>query len=126
MKIVKYSTALIVVFLFFAGYAAFSQQADKSRSAGPELNTYLIERDIPDVGKFTPEQLKGISQKSCSVIKELGPDIIWLQSYVTASKLYCVYKAKDEKIIREHGSKGGFPITSITMISGIISPETAK
>ncbi|MEP7141236.1 MAG: DUF4242 domain-containing protein [Ferruginibacter sp.] len=90
------------------------------------MNASLIEREIPDAGKFTPGQIKGISQKSCAVIKELGPGIVWLQSYVTANKIYWLYKAKDEKIIREHASKGGSPVTSITMISGIISPETAK
>ena len=89
------------------------------------MNTYLIERDIPNAGQFTAEDLKGISQKSCSVLTEMGPDIQWLQSYVTGNKIFCVYKAENEELIREHGTKGGFPVTQITEISSTISPATA-
>ncbi|MBK7374106.1 MAG: DUF4242 domain-containing protein [Ferruginibacter sp.] len=90
------------------------------------MKTYLIEREIPDAGKFTAEQLKGISQKSCSVLTEMGPDIQWLQSYVTGNKIYCIYKAKNAELIKEHAKKGGFPANTIVEVGTIISPATAK
>ncbi|MDE3184247.1 MAG: DUF4242 domain-containing protein [Bacteroidota bacterium] len=90
------------------------------------MKTYLIERDIPGAGKFTPEQLKAISQKSCSVLKEMGPDIEWIQSYVTGDKIFCVYKAENEDLIREHAKKGGFPANKITEVVTGISPATAE
>ena len=90
------------------------------------MKTYLIERDIPGAGKLTPEQLKAISQKSCSVLQHMGPQIEWLQSYVTGDKIFCVYKAENEALIREHAKEGGFPANVITEISTTISPATAK
>ena len=90
------------------------------------MKTYLIERDIPGAGKLTPEQLKSISQKSCSVLKEMGPQIEWIQSYVTGDKIFCVYKAENEELIREHAKKGGFPANKITEVSTGISPATAE
>jgi uncharacterized protein DUF4242 len=90
------------------------------------MKTYIIERDIPDAGKLTPDQLKAISQKSCSVLKEMGPRIQWIQSYVTGDKIFCIYKAENEDLIREHATKGGFPANSITEISSVISPATAN
>ena len=89
------------------------------------MKTYLIERDIPGAGKLTPDQLKAISQKSCSVLKEMGPQIQWVQSYVTDDKIYCVYKAESEELIKEHATKGGFPANSIMEIGSVISPATA-
>ena len=90
------------------------------------MKTYLIEREIPNAGLLTPEQLKGVSQKSCSVLTELGPSIQWVHSYVTGNKIYCIYKAENEEIIREHAKKGGFPANSIVEVGSIISPDTAK
>ncbi len=90
------------------------------------MKSYVIEREIPEAGKFTPEQLKGISQKSCSVLKELGPKIEWVHSYVTKNKIFCIYKAENEEIIREHAKKGGFPVNNITEIATVISPATAN
>ena len=87
---------------------------------------YVIEREIPGAGDLTPDQLKGISQTSCGVLNKLGPSIQWVQSYVTDDKIFCVYKAKNEELIREHGAKGGFPVTKITQISSVISPATAN
>jgi len=89
------------------------------------MKTYLIERDIPGAGKLTPEQLKTISQTSCTVLKEMGPKIEWIQSYVTGDKIFCVYKAESEELIREHAKKGGFPANVITEIGTVISPATA-
>ena len=90
------------------------------------MKTFLIERDIPGAGNFTPGDVKGISQKSCTVLKEMGPDIKWLQSYVLDNKIYCVYQAQNENLIKEHAKKGVFPITKISEISNTISPATAE
>lgn len=89
------------------------------------MKTYLIEREIPDAGKLTAEQLKGISQKSCSVLREMGPGIKWIQSYVTGNKIYCIYQAENEDLIREHAKKGGFPANKIVEVNTEISPATA-
>ena len=89
------------------------------------MKTYLIERHLPGAGKFTPEELKAISKTSCDVLDEMGPKIQWLHSYVTGDKIYCIYMAQNEALIREHGIKGGFPVTAITEISSTISPATA-
>lgn len=87
---------------------------------------YIIERDIPNAGALTTEQLQGISQKSCSVLRAMGPQIQWLQSYVTGDKIYCVYIAPDEASIREHAEKGGFPANRISEVKTIIDPTTAE
>lgn len=90
------------------------------------MKTFVIEREIPGAGKLTPEQLKGISQTSCGILKEMGPQIEWIHSYVTGDKLFCIYKAKNEDLIREHARKGGFPANKITEVATIISPATAE
>lgn len=87
---------------------------------------YVIEREIPGVGKFTAEQLKGASQTSCGVLNELGPQIQWVQSYVTTDKIYCIYNAPNEEILLEHAKKSGFPANSISKVSTIIDPTTAE
>jgi hypothetical protein len=121
---------MIIAILLFTGYASMAQNTNgtsiSSTKNATEMKTYLIEREIPEAGKFTPEQLKGISQKSCSVLTEMGPKIQWLQSYVTGNKIYCIYKAENEELIREHAKKGGFPANTIVEISSVISPATAK
>lgn len=86
---------------------------------------YIIEREIPAAGALTPEQLQGISQKSCSVLQKLGPQIQWVQSYVTGDKVYCVYIAPNEEIIREHARQGGFPANRISEVRTMIDPTTA-
>jgi hypothetical protein len=87
---------------------------------------YVIEREIPGVGGSTTEQLKNISQTSCSVLSKLGPQIQWVQSYVTTDKIYCVYNAPNEAMVREHARLGGFPANSVSMVSVIIDPVTAE
>ena len=87
---------------------------------------FVIERHIPGVGKLTPEQLKGISQTSCGVLRKMGPEIQWVHSYVTADKIYCVYIAADEKMVREHAERGGFPANSVSEVAAIIDPTTAE
>lgn len=87
---------------------------------------YIIERDIPGAGALTGDQLKGVSQASCGVLQKLGTKIQWLQSYVTGDKIYCVYIAPDEALIREHARQGGFPANRISEIKEIIDPTTAE
>ena len=87
---------------------------------------YVIERELPGAGNLSPEGLKGISQKSCSVLRELGPEINWIHSYVTDDKIYCVYVAPNEEIIREHAQKGGFPANRISEVRLVIDPTSAE
>lgn len=115
--------------MLFFDYASKSKKANaiyhfitKNKTA---MKTYLIEREIPEAGKLTQDQLKSISQKSCSVLKEMGPQIEWIHSHVTGDKIYCVYKAENEELLREHAKKGGFPANNITEIATTISPATA-
>lgn len=86
---------------------------------------YLIEREIPGAGNLTPAELQSISQHSCSIISNLGPQIQWVESYVTQDKVYCVYIASSEDIIREHASRGNFPANRISEIKTMIDPTTA-
>ena len=87
---------------------------------------YVIERELPGAGKLTPDQLQAVSQKSCSVLKNLGPQIQWVHSYVTDDKIYCIYIAPNEKLIREHATQGGFPANRVSEIRTIIDPTTAE
>ncbi len=87
---------------------------------------FVIEREIPGAGKLSDAQLQEISRKSVDVLKEMGPDIQWLQSYVTGDKIYCVYLAPDEATIREHAKKGGFPANRIAAVRRLIDPTTAE
>jgi hypothetical protein len=101
--------------------------ANKSISSTTEnMPKYIIEREIAGAGKLTPEQLQSISQKSCGVLKKLGPQIQWLESYVTDDKVYCVYIAPDEATVREHAKQGGFPASRVSEVKGIIDPTTAQ
>lgn len=87
---------------------------------------YVIERDLPGAGKLTPDELRGVSQKSCSVLNKLGPEIQWIHSYVTADKIYCIYRAPNEEMVREHAKQGGFPANKISEVSTIIEPTSAE
>jgi hypothetical protein len=87
---------------------------------------FVIEREIPGLGNLTDDQLREVSRKSVSILKELGPEIQWLHSYVTGDKLYCVYLAPDEALIREHARRGGFPANRISAVRRLIDPTTAE
>ena len=87
---------------------------------------YVIERDIPGAGNLSAQELKGIAQKSCGVLRKMGPHIQWEESYVTADKVYCVYLAPNEQTITEHAQKGGFPANSISEVKTVIDPTTAE
>ena len=87
---------------------------------------FVIEREIPGAGKLSAQELQGISGKSCSVLKDLGPQIQWVHSYVTGDKIYCVYIAPSEELVREHAKRGGFPANKISKVTTIIDPTTAE
>ena len=125
MKTAKITKILMLFFMLSTGITA-AQSKDDAKAKESEMKTYVIERDIPKAGDFSMDELVSISQKSCSVIDEMGPSIQWLHSYVTEDKIYCVYKATSEELLLEHAEKGGFPATYITELSTVISPETAQ
>jgi len=126
-QLIKHFTVMIAI--LFSTTAVMAQNNNTTNSTNTNktiMKTYLIEREIPNAGQLTPEQLKGISQKSCGVLKEMGPKIEWVQSYVAGNKIYCIYKAENEELIREHAKKGGFPANVITEVATVISPATAN
>jgi hypothetical protein len=87
---------------------------------------FVIERDMPGVGQLGADDLKGASQKSCSVLRDLGPEVQWVHSYVTDDKIYCIYRAPSEDLIREHAETAGFPANSISEVRTVIDPTTAE
>ena len=87
---------------------------------------FVIEREIPGAGKLSHRELQSISQTSCGVLRELGPEIQWIQSYVTDDKIYCVYLAANEELVREHARQGGFPANRIARVRAVIEPATAE
>jgi hypothetical protein len=109
-----------------AGQPAAVNTDETVEAAGNEnLTTFVIEREVPGAGNLTAEELKGASRNSCSVIRELGPGIVWLHSYVTEDKIFCVYRAKNEELIRLHAQKAGIPANSIRPLVTMIGPATA-
>jgi hypothetical protein len=87
---------------------------------------FVIEREIPGAGKLPPDQLKAISQKSCGVLRELGPQVQWIESFVTDDKIYCVYLAPDEAAVRKHAQMGDFPANRVSQVRTVIDPTTAE
>lgn len=87
---------------------------------------YVIERDIPGTGKLSPQEIQAISQKSCGVLRNMGPQIQWVQSYVTPDKIYCIYIAPNEEMVREHAKQGGFPANRVSEVKMMIDPTTAE
>ncbi len=87
---------------------------------------YVIERDIPNAGKLSPQELQAISQKSCGVLRNLGPQVQWLESFVTDDRIYCIYIAPNEEAVKEHARQGGFPANRISAVRSIIGPTTAE
>ena len=115
----------ISLVMFMTCLLSFSVNAQTSKTKNSDdMKTYVIEREIPGAGAFTADQLKSISQTSCGVLKQMD-GIQWIHSYVTGNKIYCIYKAKNEELIREHAKRGGFPANSISEVSNVISPATA-
>ena len=87
---------------------------------------FVIEREIPGVGKLSKDELKAVSQTSCGVLRKMGPDIQWVESFVTDNKIYCIYNATDEATVREHAKLGGFPANSVAQVRAIIDPTTSE
>jgi hypothetical protein len=87
---------------------------------------FVIERELPGAGTLSTQQLQAVSQKSCDVLRNMGPEIQWVHSYVTQDKIYCIYIAPDEKMIREHASQGGFPANRISEVKSMIDPVNAE
>ena len=125
MKSTIKSIALLLAVSVMSSLALSAQNTNETQKT-KVMKTYVIERDIPGAAALNGEQLKGISQKSCSVLAELRSGIQWVHSYVAGAKIYCIYKAESEELIREHAKKGGFPCNRVTEVANIISPETAK
>jgi len=103
-----------------------SPDGTEAALTGGQTPKYVIERDIPSIGDVTPEQIIAISQKSCSVFNQLGPQIQWLHSYVTQDKIYCVYIAPNEAMVREHARQGGFPANRVSEVKHVIDPTSAE
>jgi hypothetical protein len=89
------------------------------------MNKYIVERNVPGAGNLSPKEIAGISAKSFAVLREMGPDVQWLESFVTTDKLYCVYVAKNAELVREHAKRGGFPADAVNEVRAIIDPTTA-
>lgn len=87
---------------------------------------YVIEREIPGAGQLSPQELKAISQQSCGVLATMGPQIQWVHSYVTGDKIYCIYIAPHEEMVREHARQGGFPVNRVSEVASVIDPTTAE
>ncbi len=87
---------------------------------------YVIEREVPGAGSLSPDQLQAISETSCGVLRKLGPEIQWVHSYVTGDKIYCIYIAQNEQLVREHARQGGFPANSVAEVKSMIDPTTAE
>lgn len=121
MKTVNY----LLIFAFFMANIAFAQSEVKTDQKETTMKTYVIERNVPGAGNLTAEELKAISQTSCGVLKNMGDGIIWDHSYVVGEKIFCIYQALNEELVKEHGAKGGFPVDAIYEVKSIISPATA-
>ncbi len=126
MKKIARHFNLLLVALFLITVTGFAQNSNVTQTSNKAMKTYVIERDIPGAGKFSQEKLKAISQTSCTVLTAMGPSIEWLHSYVTEDKIFCVYKAENIELIKEHAKRGGFPANAIYEVDDIISPATAK
>jgi len=120
MKAIRTRTILVAALLIVS--LSYSQTNSKEE----KMKTYLIERNIPDAGELTQEQLQGISKKSNAVITAMGPKIEWVHSYVTDDKVYCIYKAENKGVLREHAEKGGFPANRISELATKINLDTGK
>jgi len=110
---------------FAAGGATPSPQATSPQATKMQLHKFVIEREIPGAGKLSADDLQGISQKSCGVLKEMGPQIQWVKSYVCDDRIYCIYLATSAELLHEHAKRGGFPANRISEVRTMIDPTTA-
>lgn len=116
------------VFILLLAAATFSKAENQPmpNTLPPGQHMYVIEREMPGLGQLSGGDLKAASKKSCEVLKHLGPQVVWLHSYVTGNKMYCIYLAPDVDVVREHAKEGGFPANAVNEVSTIISPKTAE
>lgn len=117
-----------IVLLMLASYATMAQSTKSTTSKTSKetkMKLFVIERELPNAGNLTQADLKGIAQKSCGVIKDMGPKIEWVNSYVTANKIYCIYRAENADLVREHAKKGGFPCNTVSEVANTFGPATA-
>jgi len=123
----KFSRLLLIpaLSLVFAGLS-LAEEAVTPQTLPEGQHMYVIERVIPGAGSFSAEKLQSMAQTSCGVLSKMGPKIQWLHSYVTGDKIYCIYLAPSEAMVREHAKQGGFPANFVSEVTTIISPETAK
>jgi len=126
MKVFINLTVLIIMATITSNLKAQTQKGATSQSQAEELSTYVIERNLQGAGALSAAELKTISQGSCAVIKQLGPEIKWLHSYVTENKIFCVYQATNAELLRKHAEMGGFPIDAVHTLTNTISPATAE
>src|SRR6478752_10567526 len=119
-------TLLVSFLTLILGQSLSATEVPMPASLPAGQHLYVIERDMPGLGKLTPADLKAASQKSCGVLRGLDGKVTWLHSYVTGDKMYCVYLAPNEELVREHARQGGFPANSVNKVSTIISPQTAE
>jgi hypothetical protein len=128
MKTIINRCLILFTAMLFSSQLSFGQTATNnfSKTKTNVMKTYVIEREVAGVGKSTAAQLKEMSQKSCSVLKEMGSSIEWVHSYVTGNKIYCVYKAENEELVRRHAKLAGFPCNSVEEVATVISPKTAE
>jgi hypothetical protein len=128
----KYSfTGLLVLFFMFSFSEATiaqvtSAEAIRTEASTSKQNMYVIERTVPGAGDLTQEELKSISQTSCNVLDGMGSEIKWMHSYVTGDKIFCVYTAPNEEMVRKHGADGGFPVDAVHLVKNVIDPSTAE
>lgn len=124
-KIFKFFLILVLMMIMVQCTTKSSAETIRDEAANSKQNTYIIEREIPDAGKLTAEELKSISIKSNSVLLEMD-SVKWLHSYVAGDKVYCVYTAPNEELVIEHARRGGFPANSVTKVANIIDPSTGN
>ena len=123
------AAVLVAVLVIAGGVLAFAADNPAPAKAAPktaQMHTYVIERTIPGAGNLSKKELHDISVKSNGVLKDMGPDIKWVDSFVTQDKVYCIYKAKSEDLVREHAKRGGFPADRVSEVKTMISPATGK
>ena len=131
MNTTKKTGTLLMTVLLLTGYVTFAQKTTENSKSSTtskqtSMKTYIIERDIPNAGQLTNAQLQEIAQKSSAVVKSMGPQIEWDHSYVVGDKLFCVYRAENEELVRAHGKKGNFPVNEVYEVAAVFSPESAK
>ena len=128
VQTISYRNSLL--FLYFVGFMITARELTKHAIQNHERRTimpkYVIEREIPGVGKLTPQQLREISGQSRNVLRKLGPEIQWLHSYVTDDRVYCLYIAPNEAMLQEHAKQGGFPLNRVSQVRQVIDPTTAE